>query len=127
MKLNPNWVKEVQRVATERMDVALTHDQARAVIETESELRRELVQCRGSLNDTASRDLLIQCVVEAVMEGTELTVKDELSGMASSSWHWPMYGSSKRYREHFFTVFPATARRRGFALGPSWGTKREHT
>jgi len=76
------------------------------LIKENSKLANELVACKGHL-DTQGREALSDALVKHVMKG--MPGPSHPDKWESSTWHWPLYGSTQEYKDEFDAKFKEAA------------------
>jgi hypothetical protein len=127
-KLAALKVAAVRKACHKLVGLLITLQQAKSLMRSSRDLRRELKNCTiakprlaVTLVDTWSRDLLTQVVVDYVMDGHRSpTAKDSFGTICVGGWHWPCNGSRPAYRWEFYRAFTDRAQQKQFRLCRWW-------
>lgn len=111
-------IQEVKRVLDEWCDIKLNDDQAKSLIENNSDLSSELFECEGNL-DTQARGVLFRVLVDWMLKEAPSAKNKTMFGPLGS-WRWPLNIDSSEYKAEFDEALKKAALTMGVVLGDNW-------
>lgn len=103
-------VLEVRNTLADSYDILLTFQQAKDLINDNSSIIVNFIECYDYL-DTVARENLAHCMIKKVMRHCE------------KQWRWPTYGDDESYKTEFYKTFKEAAQKEYITLGQTWEKK----